>query len=221
MQPEPSILQDINLLKKYDIQVFDYIEYPHKSFWQYGLTDHDFRRALSSIFKDDPIRGITVYLHIPFCEQLCYFCLCHRQITSHYQPIQNYLDRALLPEIDLFGTFFEEHGLRPNVKQIFMGGGSPTIVNQADFDRILAQLGRWIDLAQLDHFYFEIDPRRVTPDQLRFYHSRGVTTLSFGIQDFDPAVQEAINRVQPYEMVANLLSDDIHALFDSINFDLQ
>ncbi|MEO5333287.1 MAG: oxygen-independent coproporphyrinogen III oxidase [Magnetococcus sp. YQC-5] len=215
-----NILKDLNILKKYDVYAYDYIEYPHKSFWSYDLTDKDFRESLRTIFKENPDRGLTVYLHIPFCNELCSFCLCHRQITKHYAPVKHYLENALFLEIDLYCQFFEELGIQPQVKQIYLGGGSPTIVNQEDFDRLLGRLNTMTNLANLDQFHMEIDPRRVDEEQLKFYHSRGVRTLSFGIQDFDPDVQEAVNRIQPFACVEALLTETIRTCFTSINFDI-
>lgn len=215
-----DILDNINILKKYDVYAYDYIEYPHKSVWSRALTDQDYRRALLSIFQENPDRGLTLYLHIPFCNELCSFCLCHRQITKKYEVVQHYLEEALFVEIDLYRRFFAEQGIRPKIKQIYMGGGSPTIVNEADFDRLLEQLGAFTDFDNIDQFHMEIDPRRADEERLKFYHSRGVRILSFGIQDFDPAVQEAINRIQPVSMMEALLTDTIRERFDSINFDL-
>ena len=214
------ILNDINLIKKYDIHAYDYIEYPHKSIWTREFTDTDYRQALLTLFQENPDRGLTLYLHIPFCNNLCSFCLCHRQITRNYEVVKQYLEEALFVEIDLYRRFFLEHGIRPNVKQIYLGGGSPTMLNEADFDRLLERLGSFMDLQTLDQFHMEIDPRRIDEARLKFYHSRGVRILSFGIQDFDPAVQEAVNRVQPFEMMADLLTDTIRDCFTSINFDV-
>lgn len=214
------ILSDLNLLKKYDVYAFDYIEYPHKSAWNYDVSDSHFRDALGNLCKTRPESPLLLYVHIPFCEQLCYFCICHREITSDYNKIKAHAENSLFLEFDLLNRFFQEQGIRPNFKEIFLGGGSPTAFREPEFDAMLERLDPFVDRSALNWFAIEIDPRRADLDRLRFYHRRGINKLSFGIQDFDPDVQKAVNRVQPAELIEGLLTDEIREYFPSINFDL-
>ncbi|MBF0305200.1 MAG: coproporphyrinogen dehydrogenase [Alphaproteobacteria bacterium] len=216
----PGILDDLNLLRKYDAYAFDYIEYPHKSFWSDKVTDAEVREALDEVFLARPDEPVLLYLHIPFCQQLCWFCICHREITRDYERVRQYLDEVLLPEIDLLIAHCQARGIRPNIRQVYMGGGTPTYLNEADFDRLFERLAPILDTRRLDDFAIEVDPRRVDVERLRFYASRGINKISFGIQDFDPQVQEAVNRVQPPELIERLLTPEVRKAFPSINFDL-
>ena len=109
----------------------------------------------------------------------------------------------------------------PNFTEIHLGGGSPNVLRNTDFRALIDRLGSLADMKNIKEFSIEIDPREVTEDKLLFYHECGVNRLSFGIQDFDPDVQKAINRVQPPELVEKLLTDKVRRSFDKgINFDL-
>ncbi|MBF0333395.1 MAG: coproporphyrinogen dehydrogenase [Alphaproteobacteria bacterium] len=215
-----DILDDVNLLKKYDVYAFDYIEYPHKSAWSTDYTDADARRDMLETFRKNPDLPLLFYIHIPFCEQLCWFCICHREIGAKYDRVKAYLRDSLFKEFEIWRRFFEENGIRPNFREIYMGGGSPTALREPEFDAMLDAIAPFVDVKNLDQFSIEIDPRRADVDRLRFYHSRGINKMSFGIQDFDPDVQQAVNRVQPPEMIEALLTDEIRGYFPSINFDL-
>ena len=210
---------DEKLFQKYDVECFDYTDYPHKSFWSEEMRSAQYEEALVSTFSDPRHDAVTLYVHIPFCVKLCYFCICHKEITSNYTRIRNHMAFSMHPEIDLLIALFKKTGIRPRVTEVFFGGGSPTILDYAEFDALLSKIKVFVDVAKLDRFCVEVDPRNVTEAKLRFYKSRGVTVVSMGIQDFDLKVQEAINRVQSYELVKRTLNT-CRELFTSINFDL-
>ncbi len=208
------------LSRKYEGDCFWYTEYPHKSFWSTNFGDYQYRQALRSLFsyKKDP--PILLYLHIPFCQQMCYFCICHFHITHNYERVKNYLV-LLYGEMNLLKEFLKSEGVIPNFQEVYLGGGSPTYLQETEFDQLLGYLETLAPVANLREFAIEIDPRRVNKERMRFYHSRGINRVSFGIQDFDPAVQEAVNRIQPASLIENLLSPEIRTLFrNGINFDI-
>lgn len=211
-------LDNQKLLEKYDIGSYDYTDYPHKSFWNESMGDKDYRRALMGLFSvvHDPA---IIYIHVPFCKKLCYYCICHKEITADYGRILEHFEKYLLAEINIFKKFIKENGITPNIKEIFVGGGSPTLLEEREFDRLIVELSEFLNVTNLNRFCVEIDPRTVTEERLRYYHNKGVTTISLGIQDLDSAVQKAINRVQPYEMIRDLLGV-AHELYSSINFDI-
>lgn len=134
-----------------------------------------------------------LYIHIPFCAKLCWYCICNIIITNQRDKIQFFLDK-LIAEIKLLAAY------DPNIREIQLGGGTPSHLDNAQFDQLCDAI-KWIP-QKLAEFAMEIDPRTVSQDQLRHYASRGVTRISFGVQDFDLKVQEAINRVQPPEMLS-------------------
>lgn len=212
--------QMARLAGKYNTTGFMYTEYPHKSFWSLEFGDKGFRTALKNVFSKNKETPLLLYVHIPFCEQLCWFCTCHMLITREYDKVKNYLG-WLYREIGLFRAFFEEHSITPNFREVHLGGGSPTFVNEKDFDELIERLRSIADLGRLDEFSIEIDPRKVDQNRMRYYRSKGINRISFGVQDFDLEIQKAINRVQPPELIENLLTPEIRGEFENgVNFDL-
>src|SRR3990167_2161628 len=207
------------MFEKYDIECFDHTDYPHKSFWSEDMRDGQYRAALTETFSNTEHAATTLYVHIPFCVELCYFCICHKEITRNQEEIKRHVYGSLLPEFDLLHAHFREQNLRPRITEVFFGGGSPTILDYAEFDAVLESIWRFVAIENLDRFCVEVDPRDVDEEKLRFYKTRGVTTISMGIQDFDLKVQKAINRVQSLELVQERLRV-ARELFTSINFDL-
>ena len=191
------------LTKKYGTTGFMYTEYPHKRFW----TKEDVRHEIST-------NESMLYVHIPYCPKLCYFCTCHMSITNDYSKIEHYLE-YLYREIELVQL------LEPNIKEIHLGGGSPTMLNKGDFITLVEELSTLVDIKTLDEFAIEIDPRKVDRDMANFYADMGINRISFGIQDFNYDVQIAVNRMQPVECIENLLVPEIRSRFkNGVNFDI-
>ena len=152
-----------------------------------------------------------LYLHIPFCAKLCHYCICNISITNDRAKIQFFLDH-LLKEIDLLRPF------HPQIRDLHFGGGTPSHLDRTQFSQLCASLNKLVPLKSLSEVAMEIDPRTVKKGDLEHYASEGVNRISFGVQDFDPDVQLAINRVQPFEMVEEVLED--RHFFKGVNFDL-
>ena len=192
-----------SLEKKYGTTAFMYTEYPHKRFWSKDNNPH----TLS-------LNESLLYVHIPYCQQLCYFCTCHMSITNDYSKITHYLE-YLYKEIKLIPL------LEPNIKEIHLGGGSPTDLKEQDFAELTRRLGTLTNIDTLDEFSIEIDPRRVGQKMMHFYADQGISRISFGVQDFDPDVQKAVNRLQPAYLIEDLLTKDIRSRFkNGVNFDI-
>ena len=216
-----NVLNDIKLLKKYHTDlVYDYTEYPTKSHWIEDYSEDQYKKSLLEWIPKNPNKPILFYVHTPFCEQLCYFCLCSKEITQNYDKVKDYLYNYQFKEIDLLKNFLEKNKLNLNVKEIYFGGGSPTYYKEEEFINLKNKLNEIIDFKKIDDFTVEIDPRRVNEDRLLFYSDQGVNRLSFGIQDFDEKVQEEINRIQTPEIVDKLLTKNVREAFPAINFDL-
>ena len=216
-----KVLENANLLKKYHANlVYDYTEYPTKSHWRETFSEKDYKNAIVEWFPKNQLKPVLFYVHTPFCEQLCNFCLCSKEITQDYQKVKDYLYKYLLKEIDLLEEHLLKNKINFNYKEIYFGGGSPTYYKDEEFKFLINRLKKFIDFNNLGDFTVEIDPRRVDENKLLFYHELGVNRLSFGIQDFDPGVQEEINRLQSPELVSNLLTEKVRKLFPVINFDL-
>ena len=215
-----SIQDHEYILNKYGINIYNYgsfmyNEYPHKSVWNYDFPEQDYIRHLCKSDK----RPKTLYVHIPFCEKQCYYCLCNTIITKSREPINSYLD-ALFNEIDTYAEIFDKNHTDPNFKRIHIGGGSPTFLTRGEFTRLVDKLKSIVDPARTEEFALEIDPRNTTPEDLAFYSSLGVNRISVGVQDFEEDVQVAINRIQPYRLTENIMHADIRKEFRGINFDI-
>ena len=159
---------------------------------------------------------LTLYVHIPFCESLCYYCACNKIITKHPERADEYL-RYLSREIDLH---VQQIGAGQAVSQLHLGGGSPTFLSDDRLSELMGILRRNFALAPGGEYSIEVDPRTVTTERLAFLAQLGFNRLSFGVQDFDPAVQKAVHRVQPAEQVFNLVAEARRLGFESINVDL-
>ncbi|MBL8354994.1 MAG: oxygen-independent coproporphyrinogen III oxidase [Delftia acidovorans] len=157
-----------------------------------------------------------MYVHIPFCESLCYYCACNKVITKHHDRARPYLDN-LRTEI---GLHVAELGRGQAVSQLHFGGGSPTFLSDDELDELMGLLRQSFKLVPGAEVGIEVDPRTASPERLRHLASLGFNRISFGVQDFDPAVQQAVHRIQPYEMVRDLVAEARALRFESINTDL-
>lgn len=209
----------MKLLDKYRNLYAMYVEYPHKSIWNANFTDASVRQAVEAHITKLGNPPILLYVHIPFCKMQCYYCTCHTTITRSYDRVKDYL-KYLYAEIELIHALFREYGTKPNIKEIHLGGGSPTLLQRQEFDELISQLERISDFPYIDEFTIEVAPRAVTVETLKYYHSKGLNRLSFGVQEFDPEVQKTINRVQPASLLEGLLTPEIRDLFHGINFDI-
>ena len=183
-----------------------FTSYPSLNHWSESFRHSDYVEALTQF--TDPLH---LYLHIPFCKKLCSYCICNVVISSDREKIQFFLDH-LLKEIDLLKPF------EPDIQDIHFGGGTPSHLDRKQFAQLCSKLDELTDIRSLKEVAMEIDPRTVNQDDLKHYASFGVNRISFGIQDYDLRVQEAINRVQPPELIDELL--EVRHLFRGVNFDL-
>lgn len=215
-----EILSQPLLLKKYSTSlIHDYTEYPTKFNWKEDYKSLDFKKDLGG-FVENQKEPAMLYIHTPFCEELCYFCLCSKSITKEYAKVKRYLHEDLFKEIEMYENLSNSIGRKIKVGEIYYGGGSPTYYNEEDFLALTNKLKKVFDWSESGNFTVEIDPRRVDVNKLKFYHKCGVNRLSFGIQDFDEGVQKEINRIQPPELLHTLLTPEIRKLFPVFNFDL-
>lgn len=210
-----------DLVRKYHQNlVFNYAEYPTCDHWDYKYRSKQYEKSLIEWLKNNPKKPIFFYVHIPFCEQLCFFCTCSKMITTNYKNVQDYLP-YLHKEIDMLFELIKNNNIELNVKTVFFGGGSPTILNRTDLKDLVDKLKDNFDFSKVDNFTVEIDPRRVDADRLMYNHKAcGANRLSFGMQDFDPTVQRRVNRIQPFEIFKDILTDEVREAYKTIAFDL-
>lgn len=162
-----------------------------------------------------PCDTLSLYLHVPFCAAMCAYCGCHTKVTRREAPIAAYAGR-LMREIALVGAATPAR----RVRAIHWGGGTPSMLGIDRIEAVVAMIGRTFDLSALEEHAIELDPRQVTPDLARRLAALGVTRASLGVQDLNPHVQEAIGRVQPYEVVWATVKALREAGIGAINVDL-
>lgn len=210
---------DEGLVEKYSVSCPYYTSYPTLSEWSGDFTSRDFVAGLNTLCREGGKAPVLLYVHFPFCKRRCYFCICNSVITHSQEKIREFLD-SLFREIDLLNEFFEKHSHSPNIKRVHLGGGSPSFMGVEEFGLLVERLETIVDFGGLDEFAVEVDSGTITQEKLACYHEKGVDRISFGIQDFDPEVQKAVNRVHSPELIEDLLPPGIRRRFKGINFDL-
>jgi oxygen-independent coproporphyrinogen-3 oxidase len=208
----------LGLLQKFDVAGPRYTSYPTADRFVEAFGDEEYKRTLVQRFNDEGARPqpLSLYVHIPFCDSLCYYCACNKVITKHHSRSAEYL-RYLALELALHTDLI---GKGPVVSQLHLGGGSPTFMNDDELRALMALLQQHFQLAPGAELSIEVDPRTVDVARIDALASMGFNRLSFGVQDFDPAVQKAVHRVQPAEQVFTLVHAARERGFDSINVDL-
>ena len=209
----------INLIKKYNVQGPYYTNYPTGKVWSDDFNAADYKKALGDMIREQEKSPLTLYIHFPYCVRLCNFCFCYTKITKDRVKINKFL-HDLYKEIHVLKKLFNDYDCMPDFKEIHLGGGSPSYMNEDEFVQLINEIHSLVDIQGLDEFTIEIDAINVTKDKLKLYHDNGINRISFGIQDFDPHVQDAIGRVQSPRLLEDLLAPDTRGLFKSVNFDL-
>lgn len=204
------------LIRRFDQSGPRYTSYPTADRFQRDYPAASYLDHLARRTTSDRAAPLSVYVHLPFCESLCYFCACNKIITQDHSRSAEYLD-ILFKEMDLVSPHL---GNRRQTVQLHLGGGTPTFLSAAELTALMDQIRRHFEFTADAELGVEIDPRTVTPDSLAMLAGLGFNRTSFGVQDFDPQVQAAVNRVQPYDMVRTALQASRDNGFESINADL-
>jgi len=207
-----------DLLRRFDVSGPRYTSYPTADRFVEAFTAEDYRQALTLRRSGAAAMALplSLYVHIPFCESLCYYCACNKIITKHHDRAAPYL-RYLSREVDLHVA---ELGAGQAVTQLHLGGGSPTFLSDDELRQLMGMLRRNFGLVPGGEYSIEVDPRTIDASRLDTLAELGFNRLSFGVQDFDPAVQKSVHRVQPAEQVFDLVAAARQRNFDSINVDL-
>ena len=206
------------LLTRFDVPGPRYTSYPTADRFVEAFGEADYLQALdqrknSAIGKATPL---SLYVHIPFCESLCYYCACNKIITKHKDRAATYL-RYLTREVELHTAHL---GMGQSVSQLHLGGGTPTFLSDGELRELMHMLRRHFEFVPGGEYSVEVDPRTVDEQRLAVLAELGFNRLSFGVQDFDPAVQKAVHRVQPAQQVFDLVAAARRLGFESVNVDL-
>jgi len=215
---QDDLLFDRPLVEKYDRPGPRYTSYPTAPQFHAAFAEDDYRAAAERSNRAETPKSLSVYVHIPFCKSLCYYCACNKIITHNTERAAEYLE-WLKQEIRVQGALFDESR---RMTQLHLGGGTPTYLSNAQLGELMAALDEAFHFAPPAEreFSLEVDPRTVTPEQIHELHDLGFNRLSFGVQDFDRDVQEAVNRLQSEEQVVELVQAARDAGFQSVSVDL-
>jgi oxygen-independent coproporphyrinogen-3 oxidase len=209
---------DQNLIQRYNVTGPRYTSYPTAVQFHEGFDHVAYERFISASNAELIPRPLSLYLHLPFCHSLCYYCGCTKKITRHPEHGVSYL-KTLFREIEMQGELFDQDRV---VQQLHLGGGTPTFFDDDQLTRMMEKLGRHFNLSDSEdrEFSIELDPRTVNLERLENLWNLGFNRISLGIQDFDPAVQKAVNRIQSVEETLGLITRAHELGFKSVSVDL-
>ncbi|HSD70902.1 MAG TPA: oxygen-independent coproporphyrinogen III oxidase, partial [Woeseiaceae bacterium] len=211
-----AVCFDEILVSRYGGRGPRYTSYPTATQFTTDFTADAYRQ--NAIASNDSGKPLSLYVHIPFCRSLCYYCACNKIVTRSVSRVQSYLC-ALQKEIQLQAALFDQGR---NVRQLHFGGGTPTYLDQRELIELMGWLDEAFSLEQggSREFSIEVDPRTVDREAIALLGNLGFNRLSLGVQDFDARVQKAVNRVQTVDDVDRLLAAARHSKFNSVSFDL-
>jgi oxygen-independent coproporphyrinogen-3 oxidase len=207
---------DQDLIERYGGRGPRYTSYPTALQFDESFTAADYERVARE--SNASGRPLSLYVHIPFCQSLCYYCACNKIVTRNAERVRKYLVN-LEREIDLQSALFDN---TRQVEQLHFGGGTPTYLNRKQMWALIADLRQAFNFDESDRreFSIEVDPRAVERNTIALLADLGFNRLSIGVQDFDQRVQEAVNRTQSIEQVCKVVSDAKENSFRSVSFDL-
>ena len=204
------------LLKKYDIAGPRYTSYPTAPAWQEDIGPESFQNSLAALQDGDLL---SLYIHIPFCENLCHFCGCMKMITTKHDVSGPYT-QALLKEIDRIADIINTHKPQVSANQIHFGGGSPNFLHPSELEAIVKKIRERFVITGDAEIAIEMHPRTSTREFCEMVSQLGFNRISLGLQDLDPKVQKLINRHQTFEMTRDMLDLLRNLGLKSFNFDL-
>ncbi|OZI07764.1 oxygen-independent coproporphyrinogen III oxidase [Siphonobacter sp. BAB-5385] len=207
---------ETSLLKKYDVAGPRYTSYPTVPYWETDTftTEQWKDRLLDKFIRSD--RSVSLYVHLPYCESLCTFCGCHKRITKNHAVERPYLE-TVLREWQLYLDLFPS---RPELAEMHFGGGTPTFFTAENLAWFVEQLFKGTTTVEQPDFGFEGHPNNTTFEHLQALAELGFRRVSFGVQDYDPRVQQAIHRIQPFERVKIATEHARRAGYSSVSHDL-
>lgn len=208
----------ISLVQKYNVPGPRYTSYPTVPYWEeVSFTPTQWKETLLKSFQEsNTTEGISLYIHLPFCESLCTFCGCHKRITKRHEVEEPYIT-AVLKEWDLYCALFTQ---TPIIKEIHLGGGTPTFFSSANLNRLIKGILAKAQVAPAHEFSFEGHPNNTTREHLQTLYDLGFRRVSYGVQDYSDTVQQAIHRIQPFQNVAKVTLWAKEIGYTSISHDL-
>ncbi|MEX1240256.1 MAG: oxygen-independent coproporphyrinogen III oxidase [Cyclobacteriaceae bacterium] len=206
------------LIRKYDVPTPRYTSYPTVPYWNTeSFSMEKWISAVRRAFEDsNELKGISLYVHLPFCESLCTYCACNKRITNNHAVEVNYI-RTLLKE---WGHYINIFGKKPLIRELHLGGGTPTFFSPENLHWLVSYLLEEGVVHHENEFSFEGHPNNTTTEHLQVLFNSGFRRVSFGVQDLDPKVQKTINRIQPFDDLAEVTNRARAIGYTSVSFDL-
>jgi oxygen-independent coproporphyrinogen-3 oxidase len=216
--PFPPVEFDTEIISKLSQSGPRYTSYPTADRFQGDFGYGQFLEAVAGLRMRRSRRPLSLYIHIPFCDTVCYYCGCNKIVTKDHSKAAVYLG-YLKQEIDMQGRLFDGMG---QIEQLHFGGGTPTYLSDKQMGDLMAHLHANFDFADDAHgeYSIEIDPRTVSVERVHSLRAQGFNRISLGVQDFDPEVQKAVNRIQPEAETRAVMKAARDAGFRSISIDL-
>lgn len=207
-----------SLIQKYNVPGPRYTSYPTVPYWnEQAFTLEDYKKTLRRSFQESNLEeGISLYLHLPFCESLCTFCGCNKRITRRHEVESPYIN-AILEEWDLYVELLEEE---PVIREIHLGGGTPTFFSPKNLKLLLDGLFKKAKKAEQHEFSFEGHPNNTKKEHLQVLFDAGFRRVSYGVQDYNMVVQQAIHRIQPFVNVKNATESAREIGYTSVGHDI-
>ena len=211
---ERHSMVELALLAKYNVPVPRYTSYPTVPNWQENIDIQKWEKTFRQDYETSG--GISIYIHLPFCESLCTYCGCNKKITTNHSVEEDYLN-TVLKEWQLYRRLMED---KPVVRELHLGGGTPTFFSPENLERLISGILEHAVVHPDQEFSFEGHPNNTTKEHLEQLFRLGFRRVSFGVQDNDPEVQRIINRLQPLEQVKTVTEAARGIGYKSVNFDL-
>lgn len=207
-----------SLINKYNVAGPRYTSYPTVPYWDINtFSAKTWKESLIKSFNEsNASEGLSLYIHLPFCESLCTFCGCNKRITKRHEVESPYIS-AVLKEWDMYCNLFDA---KPHIKEIHLGGGTPTFFSTDNLKRLIDGLLRKATLAENYEFSFEGHPNNTTKEHLQTLYDLGFRRVSFGVQDYNDVVQKAIHRIQPFENVKRVTEEAREIGYASVSHDI-
>ncbi len=211
-------MTDTALIQKYNVPGPRYTSYPTVPYWdEAGFSTAQWVSGLQQSFlESNRQEGISLYIHLPFCESLCTFCACNKRITKQHSVEEPYIE-ALLKEWNMYVQMFPG---RPLIREIHLGGGTPTFFSPANLKKLLNGILSGNGVHTRREFSFEGHPNNTGGEHLQTLYNLGFRRVSFGVQDYNEKVQKAIHRIQPFENVKNVTEAAQKMGYESVSHDL-
>ncbi len=207
-----------NLVQKYNIPGPRYTSYPTVPYWNRDtFSEKSWKTTVQKSFQEsNSTEGISLYIHLPFCESMCTFCGCHKRITKRHDLESPYI-KTVLKEWSLYRNLFNQ---KPRIKELHLGGGTPTFFSPENLSLLINGIFKFADRDENCELSFEGHPNNTTKAHLQVLYNLGFRRVSFGVQDYNASVQEAIHRIQPFEKVKEVTEIAREIGYTSVGHDI-